>query len=373
MNKKFFLTNYGGDLSKRWYVRWTERNKANKAEIKKTYGNINKGKTVDERNRLAQELILKLKDGLHKPVYNRKTLPTPLQTPTTLLQSDFHKAIETIRPTLRQKTYYAYVSKIRIFLQWCDCQNIKTIKDLQSDNIKFFFNHLLDKGRNNTTHNTYITSIKRIAKEIDRFDMSVFNKVKKLKKDAIPAAYFQDYQIKLLQSVIQRDNPQLWLACQMMYYTLIRPGELRLLKIGDIRLSDATILVRSDISKNKKTECVAIPNALMQVLLEMKIFDYPDNYYLLGVGGMPAPRKRSKNNLQQQHLKILRQLKFDTTRYKFYSWKHTGAVGMVKNGIHIKFIQIQGRWHDLDQVNSYLRQLGMLDMTELKDKHIMSM
>ena len=71
------------------------------------------------------------------------------------------------------------------------------------------------------------------------------------------------------------------------------------------------------------------------------------------------------------HLAILKKLKFNTERHKFYSWKHTGAVQMVKNGIHIKYIQVQGRWHDLDQVNSYLRQLGMIDMQELKDRHIM--
>lgn len=375
MNKKIFLTNYGGDLSKRWYVRWTERNKANRSEIKKAYGNINKGKSIQERTELAKQLIAQIQQDLYTPNYKWKhqTTHQPLAPPANTLHKEFHKAIENIRPTLRQKTYYSYISKIRIFLNWTDAQGLKKLTDLTPDNIKSFFNHLLDKGRNNTTHNTYITSIKRLAKEIDKFDMSIFKKVKKLQKDATPAAYFQEHQIKLLQSVVKNEHPQLWLACQMMFFTLIRPGELRLLKVGDIRLGDATILVRSDISKNKKTECVAIPNSLMDIFTEMNLYNYSDDFYLFGCDGIPGAKHRKKNYFQTQHLKFLRKLKFDTKRYKFYSWKHTGAVQMVKNGIHIKYIQVQGRWHDLDQVNSYLRQLGMIDMKELKDKHVMNM
>ena len=42
-----------------------------------------------------------------------------------------------------------------------------------------------------------------------------------------------------------------------------------------------------------------------------------------------------------------------------YSWKHTGVVMAVKAGIHIKQLQIQFRHHGLDQVDQYLRDLGI--------------
>ena len=48
-----------------------------------------------------------------------------------------------------------------------------------------------------------------------------------------------------------------------------------------------------------------------------------------------------------------------------YSWKHTGAVMAVKAGIHIKQLQIQLRHHSLDQVDQYLRDLGVSDLSDL--------
>ena len=141
------------------------------------------------------------------------------------------------------------------------------------------------------------------------------------------------------------------------------------MKVGDINFQDATIQINADISKNKKTEIVTIPDELMEIFIEQKIFDYPDHYYLFGVGGTPSLRRRKKNYFQTAHLAILRYLKFDTKKYKLYSWKHTGVRNLIRLKVPLKFIQMQGRWHDLDQLNQYVRLMGIEDMTEIKERH----
>jgi len=52
--------------------------------------------------------------------------------------------------------------------------------------------------------------------------------------------------------------------------------------------------------------------------------------------------------------------------YQVYSWKHTGAVACVLAGIGLKALQSQLRHHSLDQVNEYLRQLGVGDFENLR-------
>lgn len=361
MIKKFLLSHHNYDLSKRWYIRYITTDKAGRAITKKIYEGINHGKTVEERMKIANTIL----DRLETEGVKVKTI---LQNE---IKISFYAALEIIRPTLRRKTFQCYRSKINIFSNWCEANKINKIRHLNQSVFIKFLNYLLNKGNSHASYNDYKTTLKYIGSFVPELDQNTFDKIKKLSQNSVPAAYFQDYHIKILEKKISAENPQLWLVCQFIYYTLIRPGELRQIKIGDINLQNGTILVRADISKNKKTENVAIPNQLLNVLIEQNIFDYPTDFYLFGSKGCPSEGMRKVNYFQTKHLKILESLKFDTKRFKLYSWKHTGAVNMVRSGVHIKYIQIQGRWHDLDQVNSYLRQMGMMDMTEVKEKHTM--
>ena len=123
--------------------------------------------------------------------------------------------------------------------------------------------------------------------------------------------------------------------------------------------------MRAEIAKNKKQQYVAIPDAFFPVV-EKRVSGRNPNDFLFK--GTRYKKPTSVNYFALKHLKLLRDLGFDTTRYKLYSWKHTGAVQAVKAGIHIKQLQIQLRHHSLDQVDEYLRQLGVSDLGDLQSK-----
>lgn len=61
-------------------------------------------------------------------------------------------------------------------------------------------------------------------------------------------------------------EPELALFSKSIYFTFIRPGELRLLKVGDVLLDEKEIRIPGKISKNRKTEHVAIPDAFVPYL-----------------------------------------------------------------------------------------------------------
>lgn len=89
----------------------------------------------------------------------------------------------------------------------------------------------------------------------------------------------------------------------------------------------------------------------------------PNEYVFKGHKYM---KPMGENTMGDRHRKLLKELNFDTKRYKVYSWKHTGAVMAVKAGVHVKQLQIQLRHHSLDQVDEYLRQLGVSDLGDLR-------
>jgi integrase len=362
MKKKFSLSSHEDNLSKKWYILYYVKNKAGKVQTKKVYGGINRFKTVDARKKAAASLIKKLEKlttDAYVPAYKFYDASNIL-----------YEGLENLRPRLRHKSYLTYHSKLDNFIAWLKAQRINNIKDIDGKVLTMFLNYLLDQKKSAATHNAYLTTIKRLF-IVSGLSVDGFKSNKKIRKDSKPALYFQKHHIEMLRPVMQQQDPQLWLFCQCIYYTLIRPGELRELKIADIDFEMGLITITSDLSKNKKTEKVAIPHELLRVFTDNKLYAYPPDYYIFGSAGEPSDFKRRKDHFTKKHHQLLLQLKFDTNKYKLYSWKHTGAVGMVKNGIHIKQIQQQGRWHSLDQVNEYLRSLGVNELGDLKSKHVM--
>ncbi|MFT4094528.1 MAG: site-specific integrase, partial [Niabella sp.] len=158
--------------------------------------------------------------------------------------------------------------------------------------------------------------------------------------------FFTDDQIQKIKNAVM--PRELWLCIQLLYYCFIRPGESRLLKIGDLNIQYGFIEIPAEVSKNKKTQKVSIPVPLRSSLEYLS--KYPDNYYLLGFEGIPSIDPIPEKRLYHIHKRILSNVEI-YGRYSLYSWKHTGVVKAVKAGINIKDLQMQLRHHSLDMVS----------------------
>ncbi|GAB4397628.1 MAG: hypothetical protein OHK0053_14530 [Microscillaceae bacterium] len=78
--------------------------------------------------------------------------------------------------------------------------------------------------------------------------------------------HFTPKERALLKAHLSAYFPELWLFVQCMYYTLIRPNELRLLLIKDIDLEETRILVRAENAKNGLNQFVKIPDPFKEAL-----------------------------------------------------------------------------------------------------------
>lgn len=344
MKKKFFPQIFHGNksLSSRWFVHYEDE----KGHRRRKYGNINSFNTIEERMLAAQKIVSELNHLEAISIaskFERKIL----------------KELVLRESTWRKKTYQCKKSKLKIFFDWIRG------KEWTKETVNaFFFEHLTNERKiKESTYNDYIRHLKNALAWCKKEHL--MEDIKKRKAVCIPAQYFTESQRTFLISVLKKENPDLWFAVQFVYYCFIRPrSELTFLKIGDIILEDKRILIPAKVAKNGKQEYVAIPDAFFPIVERKVLGKNPNEYLFPGRWG----GKIGLNTYGKQHRLLLKKLDFDTDRYKLYSWKHTGAVAAVRAGINLKDLQIQLRHHSLDQVDAYLRQLGVSDLGNLQKK-----
>lgn len=321
------------DLSKKWFVYYYVEGKRIRV-----YGDINKKKTKKARFLAAQQLISELDE---RRVGDGQTI-----------KERVYRWLEDQKNIWKKTTYDSYLNKIDIFYRRMG--NFTTKEKIES------FIKEIRKNRHPTTYNTYVVTLRKVFREIDEFDL--VKDLRPVKSTKTPARYFMPGHVDMIKSYLLKHDPELWLFIQFIFYCFIRPGELRQLKVSDVLLDEKKILIRSELSKNRKMQYVAIPEAFESALHSLRN-KRPGDYIFPGTR---AGKHISRNAMWNRHNKMLRELGF-SNEFKLYSWKHTGAVMAVKAGVGVKELQMQLRHHSLDQVNEYLRQMGVWDMDKLRN------
>ncbi len=332
----FKVNNAGGDLTKQWFVYYNVEGKRYKK-----YGKINSFHTKAARMRAAKELILVLVD-----------IPVTIKIKKDKLFEELYEYLEDNKGFWRKKTYQSVKSKLDVLFE-------KVNGKLTQVRIQKFFKWL-SVNRSMTTYNHYHQILKFLLKGINKTQL--LDGIRRVKAHKIPALYFQKHQVNRLKKYISEHDPQLWLFIKFIFYTFIRPGEIRQLRVNDVLFEEAKIIVRANVSKNKKQQYVAIPNHFINDLEHLKYLS-PNDYIFKSKRDFSKPI--GINTMSSRHRKILNKLGFGI-EYKLYSWKHTGAVFFIQNGGRVKELQIQLRHHSLDQVDAYLRQMGITDLDDLR-------
>jgi integrase len=338
LEKKIFPTYHiflPSDISKEAFIHWTD----NVGKRHRIRGGINKLKTIEERRLAAEKIIQELKRDW-KPI-----MPLGLKMIGWAAEREGN---------WRKKTYQTIRSRIDCLIRFVDG------KEITNDLMKAFFSDLT-KRRHARTCEEYYIEFRCIFKALKKLEL--LEGIDLPKSISTPAKYFQSHQVQKIKKHLLPSDPQLWLACEFQYYTFIRPGELRLVRVGDIHFDEWKICVRALISKNKKEQYVTIPLAFRAQIEALK--DRNANEFIFYNKDVTTPLP--VNQMQKRFREVLKKLGFGL-EYQFYSWKHTGAVAAVRAGISLKELQIQLRHYSLEEVDQYIRQLGVHDLEDLEGK-----
>jgi len=283
-----------------------------------------------------------------------------------LPKSKLHEYILNHKYRYKLRTYEQFKGVCDRYVTWCEKNKVVPHKITYEKARKFISEFAVGKQAGTIWNNQLVlkTIFNGLKKEKVIQD-NVFADLPKVKKSPVSLMYFNSVQIKAIKEYCKAHNPQMLRAILLLYSCGIRPAELRTLQIYDVLFEDNLIEIRGKDAKGGKTKRVYLPD---QVKSELTILQsFPPYWYVFGNKGLPAEKMISTNYLNDAHRKILLELKI-IGRYALYSWKHTGAVAMVRAGINIKLIQQQLRHSSLDMTNEYLKNLGILDNDDLKNK-----
>ena len=358
MRKKILFEVYpkSKDLQKQWFVQfWIDSTYPKRIKL-----HVPNAPDVQTRMDLAHQIITDIQSNGYVPKVKR-TVKLKADV-VTLLRDQFLER----KDSLRRKTKCCYESVLKNYDAFLIGKNPMD-KNIGKD----FLKEISLRGKKNSTVNKHRVVLKSLYAglvEDEVLSFNPFDSTKKLHNNSTGSQYFKIRQIEELKQYMHANQLEfLWKAVIWIFYCYIRPGELRLVKVGDVDFDEWRIFMRGTISKNKKDEWIAIPDALKAYIAPLCLYQCPPNYYLVGKDGTPSPEPVAYNWWSRHHLVMLRALNY-SERYNLYSWKHSGVCHAYRNGMDLRELQVQLRHHSLEMVAIYLKSMGANDMPSARAK-----
>ena len=258
---------------------------------------------------------------------------------------------------IRPATHTEYRSKLNNLAEHIEKNPIKYICQLDAEYLKMFVSTIyFDRGNSAQTHDNYLRCLNvfcrflvdegyhasNIAEKIKRFGRKARGK----NRSVIPAA-----EMRRIYEYLSNENRYFLLACYVLHYGLIRPKEMSMLRLSDISLQRQTLAISGDISKNRRTAVVTLPDKVVNLMLDLKTFDNPDDYYLFSYDFKPGKERRLERNFRECWDKMKRKLKLPP-EYKFYSLKDTGITNMLRS-VDVLSVRDQARHSSIEMTNTY--------------------
>ncbi|MCK3684205.1 tyrosine-type recombinase/integrase [Maribellus sp. YY47] len=378
------IFNCSGRVSQKnkWFIEFYVRNPRNNKMVRfRKYQGINKHRTRVERQAAAEKMkhywTEKLKEGWSPFNEGLVVYDDNLEFQTAIRNYRKLKAkngtfrfyaskyINWKKAELEPASLSTYRSRLRIFDSWLEGvgMNEVDINYITNQIIVDFSWHIIDNVKlSRTTTQNYQNLLKEVfnfvCKERKGYSNPCFDLPMTRRVSDSPALPIQEIDIPILKKAILKSDPQLWLACQFIYYCFIRPRkELRFLRIGDIDLGRSVIRIKTENSKTDVARVVSIPEVFKEELLQNhRIDSYPKKYYVIGKKGRPGNDPVSYNNMSDRWVRIRRKLGMPED-YKMYSWKHTGNGRAAIAGIPLRDLQGQNGHSSVQMTERYLKNI----------------
>lgn len=273
----------------------------------------------------------------------------------------------------RMETVASYMSYLKILKDWIANKNVHYIYQFDRRVVGKFLDYVFVE-RNNTlqTRNNYLAWLKTFAKWLvtrsyvpknptegyHAVMRSSYNK----NRDTI-----SERDLTKLREYLEVKNPHYLLATYILYYTFLRPHEMSLLKVEDIKIRKQVIYVHGENAKNHNDAIVTLPKKILQLMIDLKVFDAAGSDYLFSKDFKPGREYRSEKCFRDYWQRVLRKELNFPERYKFYSLKDTGITNMLRKHVDTVSVRDQARHSSIEITNIYVPHDMKRANTELLD------
>ncbi len=366
-----------------WFIEFYVRNpKTDRMQRFKKYKGINKFHTHNERLQAAKErkeywtgklkagwtpfndgsVIYEDSIGFQTAIKNYRKLKSKNGT----FRFYASKYIDFKRAELEPSSISTYTSRLRIFDAWLEGQQLNgtDVSCITNQVMVDFSWHIINNVElSRTTVQNYQNLLKEVfdhvRKERKQFPNPCFELPMTRRVNDSAALPIQEMDIPVFKKKISKEDSQLWMACQFVYYCFLRPRkELRFLKIGDIDFGRSVVRVRSANAKTDITRVVTVPDVFMKELRQVyKLHTFPRDFYVIGKKRLPGPECVSYNNMGNRFADFRKEL-YMPKEYVMYSWKHTGNGRAALKGIPMRDLQGQNGHTTVQMTEVYIKNIN---------------
>lgn len=279
----------------------------------------------------------------------------------TLLEEALNKYEAFVERMPKYKTRKSYTSRLNILRKY-NAQRLLPIRYVYQFDTAFVSDFLdyiyLDREVNPITRNNYRQWCQSLAAFFIEKQYMKSNPVEVIKDIAEVGKKRQPLSaamLKQLESHLREAHPYFYLACMMEYYTFIRPEELSHIKLEDISIKEQSVFINATVSKNKRDGKVGLNDKIIKFMIDLGVFQHPNDYYLFGpkVTRPSATRSDSEMFRRKWNTLVRKGLGWGGC-YQFYSLKDSGLRDLA-NSEGIVIARDQARHSDVSTTNKYLQ------------------
>ncbi len=253
------------------------------------------------------------------------------------LTSVAEKFITEKKKELRPDTMRSYSSFVTMFIGYFNRLNQNQTASMVNKSlaVKYMDYVYTERNVSNRTYNNHIKMArvffnwcveKCYAKE------NPFNQIKPKRKEEKKRILIPAETRKEMRDWLTEHNKGLMLVSWLVYYSLIRPAEIRRIKIADVSLKNHCIAIRGDNAKNHHTRYATITEEIERFLVENNYLNAPMNQYLIGNTYRPSDTMASHTHFQKHWIQMRKALDLPK-EMQLYSLRDTGITEMLKSGI----------------------------------------
>lgn len=377
MSKQYIeprLVDYGGDVSKRWYVIFYAWDPVEGKRIRKRYFNeINDSNLPSERYRFAKEVIqqiraMLLEDPVLSNPENKPKKPlNPLLSLTLLGALSY--VMERKEKDLSRNWFQTYKLLYTLLTEYYAKVKPPLLSALKVADFTAIMEWIQEKQEiGPKTYNEYLGILASTVGQMLLLDVVSTNYAARVPKKRVPKGErnipFTPETIKKIKAEALKDGQeQFVLFMDFCLYTLARPRkELHFLRVHEIR--DKSIFIPKERGKTGGRSVPILP-PLQKLIDAHGLRDYPGDYYVFGKAGKPSDKPFTSTHFYDYLMKYLRRMGINEKGHTLYALKHSGACICYMAGVPVSILQRLIGHESASQTEEYLVNLGLINPTDL--------
>lgn len=361
--KKAKIYDAGGDPEKRWFVFYyfldPETGKYRRFKIYVPDGILTAGGKRDKAHEIRKRIDGKLLHGFNPFALREKKYASITEALTF--------ALSLKKDRTRKRTFYTYRYTVNSLIRFLkvrklDQMPVDSFTGLTANEFTDWSKSVLKLKNATVNYRTmHLKTMFRLLIKRQWILYNPFDAVEKLPVEQPGIACFTNSELITMEKFLPVWNYDLYAVACLVFYCFIRPQEIVRLRIEHFNLKARAIYLPGDVSKNRKTEMVAIPDPLVPVLAKLDL-DYPPDTYVFS-------RELRRGDREIAPTRIAGMWREFADRYNIsktiYVLKHTGVGMAIEAGINARDLQLQIRHASLEETQRYADRFKRHPSTQL--------